>query len=290
MLECRIDFNVDDSELSIEQMLVRIRPAYEALAREEPSRINLTSCQYLGPPATVLLVGLARMAIQSGVSIDFIAPKGPEKLLAYCRFSGLDQELFGGCAPNASHPESVTIPVACFSTVNYGVTNSVLALVSRFLDMDDDSQHALTTCVFETLNNIRDHAESPVGSILSARYQRQRNRVHIAVLDHGMTIPRCVRAAGVPIESDEKALRWASIAGNTSKPKGTNLGEGLDTLRLLVKNTHGSLNIFSGKVGLFQRGEGRPSVRRIRAELPGTLVSFYLGMRDAEVASGIEGV
>lgn len=277
MLSCKIDFNVEDSELALEQTLARLTPAYESLQRGEAIRVDLEHCRFLGPAATVLLMGLHESARARGIETEFIPPRGPASLSAYWAFSGLAHRLCGGELPEPNHPDCVTIPVATFSRVNLGLTYPVIDLVCRFLDIDEDSVHALNTCIFETLHNIGDHANSHIGGVISARYHSGTKEVRVAVLDHGDTIPKIVRGAGVGVTDDESALRWASEPGNTTRG-GRNLGQGLDTLSLLVAGCHGGLRIFSGHVGLFQN-DNRPSrVRPLDAPMPGTLVSFSLRM------------
>jgi hypothetical protein len=284
MIECRIDFNIEDSERSIEQLLVRLAPAYDAIARSQPFIVNLTHCRFMGPSAAVLLAGLQMLADRAGVHATFVPPSGPDALRGFCWFSGLEYRLFNGRPPDANHSECVTVPVESFQIVNMGATYSVINLVQRFLNIDEDSMHALETSIFETLNNIHDHARSHVGGLMCARFQKGKGEVRVAVLDHGVTIPGSVREGGIYARDDHSAIKWASAGGNTSKRHGTNLGQGLETLSLLVGLCDGTLQLFSGRGGLFKRGKARTVVRKTDGRLPGTLVSFKLRMREGPAA------
>ena len=283
MRDCRIDFNIEDSERSIEHLLSCLAPAYDEITRGGSFIVDLRSCQFLGPSAAVLLVGLKALAENNGATAHFVPPRGPPPLLGFCWFSGLEHRLFGGRPPDAGHQECVTVPVDVFRKVNLGATQAVFGLVRRFISIDEDSTHALEACIFETLHNIGDHSNSTIGGLMCARFQKGRRDVRVAVLDHGVTIPGSVRNAGIRAQDDAAAIKWASIQGHTTRRGGTNLGQGLDTIGLLVGACGGALQLFSGRAGLFKNGFAKRVVRATRAHLPGTLVSFRLRMREGQL-------
>lgn len=292
----RIGFNVDDRPASLRRFLELLGPAYDALQSARSVRVDLTSAQFLGPAASVALVGLDLLAGLHGVTATFLPPAGPPALLGYLRFSGLEQRLFQGSPPDPAHPSSVTIPVARFTKPNIGIVVSpVVALVQRSLRIDEDGRLALEMCVNETMYNVHHHSGSRIGGVVAARYQSGATRhglrrpvgeVRIAMLDHGDGIPTVVQRAHREL-TDADAMTWATIAGNTTNPAGRNLGQGLSNLSMLTRSHGGSLFIFSGSIGATQQGDQRLSVTRLATAFPGTLVCCSLRIPQAQRDDGV---
>ena len=238
MRECRVAFDIEDSDASIEQLLSCIAPAYEAIEPREAFSVNLTHCRFLGPTAVVVLVGLKQLADRAGVRSRFVRPGG-ERPAQFCWFNGIEQRLLVGGLQTVLIPDCVTVPVDVFETVNMGATFAVLHLVKRFLNVDEDSRHALETCIFETLNNIHDHAQSQIGGLMSLVTKRGSARYVLRSSTTGSQSSAACAMEDCDARRYQPRSKWASIR-NASKRHGTNLGQGLETLMLLAGTCNGS--------------------------------------------------
>ena len=88
--------------------------------------------------------------------------------------------------------------------------------------------------------------------IIGGKYFKQQNRKYcFSCYDTGMGIPKCVNEhfgkIGHSLVTDEVALKWAMVMGNTTNPqKGVSNGVGLYTLKSFAKANDGVIRICSG--------------------------------------------
>jgi hypothetical protein len=166
---CRIDFSVDDTQVSIRALVQRLalRPLADPFG--DSIELDLGKCGFLGPSAVVALVGLRRLAL--GLCHEFRLAAMPEleRLANYCRYSGLAAEFSVGLPPS-DHPENVTTPVRGFrESVPASEIAEVVSLAKRQMRLSSVAEDDLSLVLTELAQNVLDHSRSSVGGFISAR-------------------------------------------------------------------------------------------------------------------------
>lgn len=275
MRQVVVDWNVNDTPDDIRRFSAALGDIY---ASEPPMawRLDLAACRYIGPDASAMIYALWIRDRQRGLRCEVILPVGPEPLRAFCEFVGLKHYLHRGPRPDPDHPRCETVPLSNFYQSPYIVSGPVVRLVERHLPMTGEFQDYLQTCITEVVQNIIDHAESPVGGVLAARFISSRGEVRVAVVDHGLGIPKRTRLALGLGGSDRDILQSVMQGGMSSRSQAHNQGLGLKNLVDIVQNHQGSLLMLSGDA-VASSSEGR-EIRYFEAErrFPGTVVCFSL--------------
>ena len=126
---------------------------------------------------------------------------------------------------SSSSHEGRHVPALCFgyddSGITYDIQERVLALILSQLETDRDTLKAVEWSLCEIMDNVTNHAASPVGGFVQATAFKQTNRVEFVVADAGIGIPKSMR-----IDDHAEALRRAIDEGVTSDST-KNAGNGL---------------------------------------------------------------
>lgn len=181
----KIDFNVNDRLPPIRAFIERLHGVLDP-TKPAHYHIDLTKCQYLGPDAVALLAAILFERRSLGQEVRVSLPEGPEKLRAFCTFSGLEALLED--IPQRSDPTDTVIPLRQILSAKWTDADPILNLVNRHLDTSDEVEEYLRICVNEVVQNIEDHAESPIGGVMSARYLTHDQQVRVAIVDRGVGI------------------------------------------------------------------------------------------------------
>lgn len=121
------------------------------------------------------------------------------------------------------------------------ITERVLSLVLRELSVDRTSVAAVEWSLGEIMDNVINHAESPIGGFVQATTFRGSNRVEFIVADAGIGIP-----ASMNITRHDDALMQA-IAEGTTRNQRENAGNGLfGSYRVAALSAEGQFEINSG--------------------------------------------
>lgn len=274
-----IDFNVDDTQPSLTALLRRIfDKGSMPLVFHEDLELDLTKCQFLGPMAVVTLCGLRRLATTQGFSFTIRVPE-LRRLAAYCEFSGLLEEFQCGRPPSA-HPDNVTSPVTFFdATSKNPAMERVVRLAQAELTLSVGEEHDLALALAELQQNVVDHADSPIGGVVSARAYKQERDMRFAVADMGIGIrERLSRDTNIPELNDRSAIQHALKERVTSRSTPHNMGLGLSHLHRIVKVTRGRLVIYSGH-GFLLHENGHDRIGLAYSAYPGTIAFVRLPIR-----------
>lgn len=113
-----------------------------------------------------------------------------------------------------------------------------------WVNVSDRVMDAIVSAVLEIYSNALEHGNSAVGVFTCGQRYPTLKEIALTVVDFGMGIPTTVRTVGGQASvSDNEAIAWALLRGNTSKPG--NRGMGLDILREFVRVNRGRLDILS---------------------------------------------
>lgn len=255
---------------------------HAALSPTQPGdcHIDLTKCQYLGPDAIALLAAIVLDRRYRGHRVDVSLPGGPAKLRAFCRFSGFDALVNDEPAP--TDVEEPVIPLRQIREARWGDADPIIALVKRHLEIPDDPAESvvelldeLRTCVNEVVQNIQDHAASPIGGVLSARFMKGDRHVRVAIVDRGMGICTTLQRRH-PDTTPGNALQRVLRGDYSALSRPNNRGLGLSILRDRINYVKGDFVLLSGVSGAHCRGGYGNKFFMMPHGLPGTAVFFTL--------------
>ncbi|MCG3135317.1 MAG: hypothetical protein HMLKMBBP_02898 [Planctomycetes bacterium] len=274
MIDCVVDFRLDDRRDSLVRFLRTIGPILAA-HRKDSWGLDLTRCEYIGPFATAITATLWEDARAAGIAPGVGLPVHPPELLAYLWFSGLERLLRCGREPDAGHPKCETLPLRFVSRAAFNDPDQLIALVTRHHALSADREDLLRTCVIETLQNVDDHAASKVGGVFTARFLVSRREDRAAVVDAGAGIATTLRRRNSDLNSDDAALHAVLEGGYASKSTARNLGVGISTMARIVRGCGGSFLLLSGTALREVTPDGRASGRDfVSPGFPGTAVFF----------------
>lgn len=145
----------------------------------------------------------------------------------------------------------------------------------------------LSTCLLELYYNIIDHSECDNIAYSFVEYQREKDKVNIAVCDFGRGIAKSVQTV-VPQLSDIDAVRKAIEPNFTIKSTSHNKGWGLHNVVGCCSNPD-SIWIISNGVALITDGENERTTR-LKTPFDGTLIMCSISLDhlpDEEINEGI---
>lgn len=271
-----IEGNINDRLRSAQALIERLAPVRQSAAGDHVA-MDLTKLRYLGPDGVAMIAGTIIEARQRGVQVEVRPPDGPPPLLAFLAFSGFNHEVLGGAAAEVDHPDNVTVPLRRFVRSRHTDPEPVVQLVSRFEPVSDDLRQSLEIAINECIQNIEDHANSPIGGLGCARFMAQQHEIRVALVDWGDGILCSLRRNHPDTRDDLQALQRVLSGGYSAKTRPNNLGRGIDNLRSVVTDFFGgNLYIVSGNAAADLRGQRPPQYHTLSSGFRGTAVCFTL--------------
>ena len=157
-----------------------------------------------------------------------------------------------------------------------GIIDEIMDLIIGKLDTDRETLKAVEWSLCEIMDNVSNHAQSPVGGFVQATAYKHSNHVEFVVADAGIGIPQSM---GIP--KHEVALRQVINEGIT-RDRTKNAGNGLYGSYRVATLSEGQFEINSFEGLLFCTKE-RTGSRRIHQLYPGTSVRCSIGLNDKEL-------
>ena len=155
-------------------------------------------------------------------------------------------------------------------------------MLQNFTVLDEKDQtdlnHYLQYLFLELMNNVADHAHSPVGGYTMAQYYPTEKKIQFVVADRGVAFLKNIELNFSNIGNEEEAIYKALEKGVTStqqkmynQPK--NAGFGLYAMFEILKMTGGSFVIISNDV-LVRYENGKYETKKLLIPWTGVVVSF----------------
>jgi hypothetical protein len=262
---------LNDSPQSMTSFLRRIRPILEASAGAW--HLDLTKCTYIGPDAAAILVATHLDAVMRGVEARVTLPSGNPALDAFLKFSGVAHYLTGVPLPQ-SDPDLV-IPVRVQTRASFNDPDPIIKLISRHASLEVDTEEYLRICINEVVQNVEDHAESPVGCVTCARFLKNVGEVRVAIVDRGRGIGTTLREKHPGIKSTAEAMQRVIEGGYSAKSRPTNQGLGVSNLsNIVIRQLNGELFIVSEDAFADGKSGRLPFARLSGVRFQGTGVFF----------------
>jgi len=117
-------------------------------------------------------------------------------------------------------------------------------MLQRYEQLPEELEEYLRVCVNEVLQNIQDHACSPIGGILTARYMAKAQEVRVAIVDRGLGILTTLKKRYPDTDADN-VLRRVLGGSFTAQSRINNLGLGISNLVDIIEGLHGECFIVS---------------------------------------------
>jgi len=207
-----------------------------------------------------------------------ILPKDPPQLVAFVRNSGLEAVALGKTAsPNLPHgDEQPVMPLKQLHRATYQDADPIIEMIRRYGTTDPDSDEYLRTCINEIIQNVQDHADSPIGGIVTARYMKKDNEVRVAIVDRGKGICTTLRKRW-PDTTAENVLPRVLFEGRYSaRSRENNLGLGLSNFAAIIRRLKSEFFVVSENSAAEIRPDGTDWTGRLSARFEGTGVFFTL--------------
>lgn len=276
MLTVRVEGNCNDSPPSLEAAIEQVLPWIRRPLADDV-HLDLSTLHDAGPDLVALLFASLLQARARSDNVRTTLPR-PPKLLAFLAFSGLLHALGEGPPPDPDHPECETVPVQSFSGTTIRQSDPIVHLITRHTPLSRDADERLRGSLREVMQNVIDHARSPVGGVLAARFMRGSREVRVAIVDLGETIPSALARSGTtdPAAQLRNHLRHGGLS---SRSRPHNSGLGLHWLTQHVQQMNGELFIRSGNIrATAQSARLHPVIHvdLLPAFFPGTGVFFRL--------------
>lgn len=270
----KIDFNVSDGLGSIVRMIDRLVPAWQADGMSTLD-IDLVGSRYLGPNAVALLAATIFDARRKGSTVRVVLPEGPPQLVLFCEQSGLRHLIDGSVFVESTEQPSVTVPLRQHHRASHNDAEPVLRLLTATVgSVSEEFEFAIGIAFSELLQNVDDHAASPIGAISCARYMPSRREVRIAIVDFGRGIHTTLRERFPNIQDAKTAVQAVLAGGTSAQSRKSNMGQGINNLRLAVAHLHGELTIISEAIAVHARNGGVAAYYPMAVRFPGTAI-FY---------------
>jgi anti-sigma regulatory factor (Ser/Thr protein kinase) len=204
-----------------------------------------------------------------------ILPHEPARLYEFLIASGLIQSLSGQAQPGQPRTFGECAPIQTFSTHSLNDPDRIIELVSKHKSITPDSEDYLRICINEVIQNVEDHAESPVGAVMCGRFMSQSSEIRVSIVDRGVGIVHTLRRRYGDVTNAATALRRVTQGGYTAKSSDRNQGLGISNLCNIVQHLKGKFFIITGDA-MATFNHGPISVESADFFFPGTGLFFTL--------------
>lgn len=137
---------------------------------------------------------------------------------------------------------------------NIPLVNNILRVIRDNCNIDTSVTNCLNYCFFEMVDNIENHAVSPIGGYTVAQNYSYANELRIVIIDAGIGIHNSLtKTEGTKYEhlSPEESLQFC-IRKEVTNGKG--MGNGLYHTTEFIKRNNGEMQIYSGENCLYISG------------------------------------
>lgn len=237
--------------------------------------LDFSGCEAATETAMLpLLPVLAAMRDESAVQFELVEPRN-EALKALFHNANWSHFISPDVYDRSSY-RGRHIPAQQFSADDLSgqLQEDILSLVLSELNVDRDSIAAVEWSLTEIMDNVVNHALSPVGGFVQASAFDMSNRVEFVVADAGVGIPQ-----SIGIHDPQEALMQA-IAEGVTRDSTENAGNGLfGSYRVASLSSGGQFEINSGN-GVLYFDQHREDVQTRNVPIPynGTAVRCGIGL------------
>ena len=242
--------------------------------------LNFSECEFLGERVMLPLIPILTKYQMEGINFHLVEPTDQTlyRLFRNANWSHhIDPVGYTQATVRGRH-----VPAIRFSGEEDGETESIAEISNRVLDLtlsqldiNREAMAALEWSLCEIMDNVSNHANSPVGGYIQATANRSRNDVEFVVADAGIGIP-----ASMNMEDHQHALRYVIDEGVT-RDKAKNAGNGLYGSYRIARLSGGQFEINSMHASLFTTPEGELRTQSYSIPYMGTAVRCRINLSDS---------
>ncbi|MEP0713750.1 MAG: hypothetical protein ABJ333_16445 [Algoriphagus sp.] len=144
----------------------------------------------------------------------------------------------------------------------------------------------LNIALAELINNVHDHAKSPIDSYVFCQYYPTNGEIIIAVSDLGIGIPYSVNSfmkrSGKPLLSLEDSIKWALEFKKTTQSMPHNAGRGLDTIASFLETIQGEWSLYSDSVKMESSPPNNKFLENPVKNFKGTIIEISIKVSNLE--------
>lgn len=129
------------------------------------------------------------------------------------------------------------------------VTRLVDTILETTIDLERGDLAAIEWALNEITDNVLTHAESSIGGIVQLSRLGRKKLLEIAVVDHGLSIPKTLRSGLKKRLEDQDAL-FSAVQEGVTRDASLGQGNGLFGTYELARFSGGFLNLYSGYASL----------------------------------------
>jgi len=171
------------------------------------------------------------------------------------------------------------VPALSYTNIDESIDifSRVMDMILSQLDVERTVLQAVEWALWEIMDNVSNHAESPVGGFVQATTYKAKNRIEFVVADSGIGIPE-----SIGISKHEVALQEA-IGEGVTRDKEMNAGNGLYGSYQVASLSGGKFEIHSLNGFLSHRPHGNLVIRQERIPYSGTSVLCGIGLGESGI-------
>jgi hypothetical protein len=234
--------------------------------------LDFSEVGYLTPSFMLPLVATARSYRLNKVDFDVVQPvdKKSANLLRNANWLHLisPENFESRDARNRNHLSAIQYLTS--AELHSAVDRSMEVILQAIPDIDRSRLKALEWSLNEIMDNVLNHAESPIGGIVQVVTFPTKQLIEFYVCDGGLGIPRTLRSGRPELADDVSAVR-AAIEEGVTRNRQTNQGNGLYGTFKCCEVSGGEFDLISGNVSLSHR-PGNLHARLTAIPFKGTFV------------------
>ena len=140
----------------------------------------------------------------------------------------------------------------------------------------------LNIALAELINNVHDHANSPIDSYVFCQYFEKKSKIILAVSDLGIGIPSSVNSylqrKGSTLLTAEETVKWALELKKTTQSMPHNAGRGLDTISTFLQTNKGTWRLYSDSIRMTSTPESNKFEENPVKHFKGTIMEISINV------------
>jgi anti-sigma regulatory factor (Ser/Thr protein kinase) len=236
-------------------------------------------------PQLLPLAVYARSLLHEGFEVRLILPED-DKLKRLFENTNWAYLIDPRSFPKTQIDSTSHLPAFLYTnpTEQYEVVSKTVQLVLKSLNITDRKQiQAVEWSVNEVVDNVLNHAKSPIGGAMQVTVREGQQIIEFVVADAGLGIPKTLRESHLKLTSDVEALD-AAIREGVTRNNTTNMGNGLFGTFRLAELSNGKFGLYSGYASLSYSSNGLHS-KAEAIPFGGTVVSCSINISNPELLS-----
>lgn len=126
------------------------------------------------------------------------------------------------------------------------LVSEIIKIIKKHFDVDETVWSTLNFCLWELVDNIKNHSGSNAKYTLVAQYYPKKEEIRFCIADNGIGIHRALTETEGSRYKNLTPYQSISMCTNNSVTDGKGAGFGLYGYKNFVKANHGQLIIYSG--------------------------------------------